>query len=69
MNDGWNWGGLAGTGRFPLADAQAVGRARGNRGVARRSVATTFHPEFKSRPLKPHPLFRDSIKAALKKQS
>jgi CTP synthase len=24
-----------------------------------------FHPEFKSRPLKPHPLFRDYIKACL----
>jgi CTP synthase len=24
-----------------------------------------FHPEFKSRPMKPHPLFRDFIKAAL----
>jgi len=27
-------------------------------------VATQFHPEFKSRPLRPHPLFRDFIKAA-----
>ena len=27
-------------------------------------VATQFHPEFKSRPLKPHPLFREFIKAA-----
>ncbi|MEJ2102194.1 MAG: CTP synthase [Desulfobacterales bacterium] len=25
-----------------------------------------FHPEFKSRPMKPHPLFRDFIKASLK---
>ncbi|NNL78723.1 MAG: hypothetical protein HKO68_20510, partial [Desulfobacterales bacterium] len=24
-----------------------------------------FHPEFKSRPMDPHPLFRDFIKAAL----
>ena len=24
-----------------------------------------FHPEFKSRPMNPHPLFRDFIKAAL----
>ena len=24
-----------------------------------------FHPEFKSRPMQPHPLFRDFIKAAL----
>jgi CTP synthase len=25
-----------------------------------------FHPEFKSRPMTPHPLFRDFIKASLK---
>jgi len=30
-------------------------------------VATQFHPEFKSRPLKPHPLFREFIKIAIKK--
>jgi len=29
-------------------------------------VATQFHPEFKSRPLQPHPLFREFIKAGLK---
>lgn len=29
-------------------------------------VATQFHPEFKSRPLKPHPLFREFIKSAIK---
>jgi CTP synthase len=28
-------------------------------------VATQFHPEFKSRPLRPHPLFREFIKAGL----
>jgi len=28
-------------------------------------VASQFHPEFKSKPLSPHPLFRDFIKAAL----
>lgn len=28
-------------------------------------VATQFHPEFKSRPLKPHPLFKEFIKAAI----
>ena len=27
-----------------------------------------FHPEFKSKPMKPHPLFRDFIKAGLKQQ-
>ncbi len=30
-------------------------------------VATQFHPEFKSRPLKPHPLFREFIRAAIKR--
>ncbi len=30
-------------------------------------VATQFHPEFKSRPLDPHPLFREFIRACLKK--
>jgi CTP synthase len=29
-------------------------------------VASQFHPEFKSRPLRPHPLFKDFIKASLK---
>jgi len=28
-------------------------------------VATQAHPEFKSRPNRPHPLFRDFIKAAV----
>jgi CTP synthase len=28
-------------------------------------VATQFHPEFKSRPLRPHPLFKEFIKAAI----
>ena len=31
-------------------------------------VATQFHPEFKSRPLKPHPLFKEFIKASVKHQ-
>ncbi|MFA6190071.1 MAG: CTP synthase [Candidatus Staskawiczbacteria bacterium] len=30
-------------------------------------VGVQFHPEFKSRPLRPHPLFREFIKAAIKK--
>jgi len=29
-------------------------------------VGTQFHPEFKSRPLKPHPLFREFIRACIK---
>ncbi len=31
-------------------------------------VGCQFHPEFKSRPVAPHPLFRDFIGASLKKQ-
>lgn len=31
-------------------------------------VASQFHPEFKTRPLKPHPLFRDFVGAAAKRQ-
>ena len=30
-------------------------------------VGTQFHPELKSRPLNPHPLYREFIRAALKK--
>ena len=30
-------------------------------------LGTQFHPEFKSSPIKPHPLFREFIKAAIKK--
>lgn len=29
-------------------------------------VGVQFHPEFKSRPMRPHPLFREFVKAALK---
>ncbi|MEK7449708.1 MAG: CTP synthase [Planctomycetota bacterium] len=32
-------------------------------------VGVQFHPEFKSKPIAPHPLFRDFIKSALSKQS
>ncbi len=31
-------------------------------------IGTQFHPEFKSRPLNPHPLFREFIKAAIVKK-
>ncbi len=31
-------------------------------------VGTQFHPEFKSRPLRPHPLFKEFIKAGIKHQ-
>ncbi len=32
-------------------------------------VAAQFHPEFKSRPTRPHPLFRDFIKASIENKS
>jgi CTP synthase len=32
-------------------------------------VATQFHPEFKSRPLKPHPLFKEFIISSIKNQN
>ncbi|OHA00660.1 MAG: CTP synthase [Candidatus Sungbacteria bacterium RIFCSPHIGHO2_02_FULL_47_11] len=32
-------------------------------------VGTQFHPEFKSRPLDPHPLYREFIKAAIKRKA
>ena len=31
-------------------------------------VACQYHPEFKSTPLKAHPLFKDFINAAMKKR-
>ncbi|MDO8664696.1 MAG: CTP synthase [Candidatus Liptonbacteria bacterium] len=31
-------------------------------------VGTQFHPEFKSRPLQPHPLFLEFVKAAMKRK-
>ncbi|MBP7735231.1 MAG: CTP synthase [Spirochaetes bacterium] len=32
-------------------------------------IATQFHPEFKSKPTKPHPLFRDFIRASVERRS
>ncbi len=32
-------------------------------------IGVQFHPEFKSKPLKPHPLFREFIRAAIKYKS
>jgi len=31
-------------------------------------VAVQFHPEFKSKPLAPHPLFQDFVRASLENQ-
>jgi len=32
-------------------------------------VGVQFHPEFTSRPLRPNPLFRDFVRAAIKRQA
>ena len=32
-------------------------------------IGSQFHPEFRSRPLKPHPLFREFIKSCVKNKS
>ena len=32
-------------------------------------IGVQFHPEFLSRPVRPHPLFRDFIAAALKRKN
>ena len=32
-------------------------------------VASQFHPEFKSSPLKPHPLYLNFVRASLKKRT
>jgi CTP synthase len=32
-------------------------------------VAVQFHPEFQSRPLKPHPLFASFVEAALRQKN
>ena len=32
-------------------------------------IACQYHPEFKSRPLQAHPLFRELVRAALQRQS
>jgi CTP synthase len=31
-------------------------------------VGVQFHPEFKTRPLQPHPLFRDFVAAAIEQE-
>ena len=32
-------------------------------------VATQYHPEFRSKPTSPHPLFRELIKAAYERKT
>jgi CTP synthase len=31
-------------------------------------VAVQYHPEFQSRPLQPHPLFKDFVRASLERR-
>ena len=68
-------------GQQPPAQAPRARRARVQRHVARRPagrgrsscrdhpffVASQYHPEFKSRPLRPQPLFRDFVGAAMER--
>jgi len=54
--------GLRLTGISPDGNLVEVVERPGNRWF----VAVQFHPEFKSRPLKPHPLFRAFMDAAFR---
>ena len=53
--------GLAVTGVYPARNLVEIIELRGHPWF----VAAQFHPEFKSRPEHPHPLFRDFVAAAL----
>ena len=52
--------GLIASGRTPRGDLVEVVEVKGHPFY----VACQFHPEFKSRPLRPHPLFAGFMKAA-----
>jgi CTP synthase len=52
-------GGLLATGKSPDGKLVEIVELKGHPFF----VATQFHPEFKSRPLRPHPLFHEFIKA------
>ena len=56
-------GGLRLTGTTP---GRHLRRNRGNSPPTHTSWACQFHPEFKSKPLEPHPLFRDFVAASYK---
>jgi CTP synthase len=51
--------GLVASGRSPDGELVEIVEAKGHPFF----LATQFHPEFKSRPLRPHPLFHEFIKA------
>jgi CTP synthase len=53
--------GLVLSGLSPKGDLVEVMELKGHRWF----VGCQFHPEFKSRPMNAHPLFRDFIRAAL----
>lgn len=54
--------GLKVTGRYPAKDLVEIVELEGHPWF----VAGQFHPEFLSRPLRPHPLFRDFVASARK---
>ena len=53
--------GLVGTGVSPDGQLVEVCEIAGHPFM----VGSQFHPEFRSRPLRPHPLFREFISAAM----
>jgi len=57
--------GLAASGLSPSGDLVEIVEWKGHPWF----LGCQFHPEFKSRPLDPHPLFRDFIRAALENRS
>ncbi len=60
--------GMTFSGIYPEKNLVEIVELRSNNGRPHPYfIAVQYHPEFKSKPDKPHPLFRDFIKAALKK--
>ncbi len=57
-------GGLIVTGKYRKGDLAEMVELKGHPWF----LAVQFHPEFKSRPQRPHPLFKDFIKAAKRKK-
>jgi len=62
--------GMVFSGIYPAKDlVEIIELPKANGGSHPYFIAVQFHPEFKSKPDRPHPLFRDFIKAALKVSS
>ncbi|HEX6736835.1 MAG TPA: CTP synthetase, partial [Vicinamibacteria bacterium] len=57
--------GLAITGKTPDGKFVEIAEVPGHPWY----VAVQFHPEFKSKPLSPHPLFADFVRASLERQA